>query len=157
MPHCSRAFCGFLSLSILALSAHAQAPAVENPLHLTPHHVTASVADIEKEASWYENVLGLHRGKMEPDTPDFKRYGMTMPGLRIDLVWRKGSVRHKTLSGNLEQGWLHVVFTSPDLNAAYKYLKAKGTDVQPDYDAHGRVNHLSLHDPEGNEIGIAND
>lgn len=73
---------------------------------------------------------------------------------RIDLVWQEGSARHQQAKGPFEQGWLHMVFNTPDLAAAYKYLVARGTDVKIDRNAQGQVVHLTLHDPEGNEIGL---
>ena len=54
----------------------------------------------------------------------------------------------------MEQGWLHVAFNTPDLASAYKYLVALGTDVQPERDEQQHIVHLTLHDPEGNEIGL---
>ena len=81
-------------------------------------------------------------------------YQMTMPGYRIDLVWYKGSLNHRQAQGGMEQGWLHIVFKAPDLTAAYKYLQDRGTDAKTDLGPHGEVTHLTLHDPEGNEIGI---
>ena len=86
---------------------------------------------------------------------DFEMYQMTMPGYRIDLVWQKGSTRQSEAKGALNQGWLHVVFKTPDLDSAYKYLVAKGTDVTAKRGAHSQIVHLTVHDPEGNEIGIA--
>ena len=35
-----------------------------NPLHLSCNHVTASVSNLEREAAWYERVLGFHRSKL---------------------------------------------------------------------------------------------
>ena len=128
-----------------------------NPLHLSTNHVTASVANLEQEAAWYERVLGFQRSPLLGGRKDFGLYKMTMPGNRIDLVWQKGSARHLQAKGRLEQGWLHVVFNTPDLDSAYKYLVAQGTDVQMEKDEQGRVVHLTLHDPEGNEIGLVNE
>ena len=128
-----------------------------NPLHLSFHHVTASVADLEKEASWYERVLGFHKSALLGDSDELRAYHMTRPGLRIDLVRQKGSVRQHGAKGASEQGWVHIVFTDSDLDAAYRYLLSLGTDVRRDGDKGSSIHHLTLHDPEGNEIGIAND
>jgi catechol 2,3-dioxygenase-like lactoylglutathione lyase family enzyme len=126
-----------------------------NPLHLSFHHVTASVNDLETEAAWYERVLGFKRSALLGDTDDFRMYQMTMPGYRIDLVQQKGSVRQRA-QGASGQGWLHIVFQSSDLSTAYKYLQSRGTDVQAKKEG-GAVVHLTLHDPEENEIGIAHE
>lgn len=143
-----------LALALVAWPRLAAQTSNVNPLHLTTNHFTASVADLEHEAQWYENVLGFHRSKLLGGRKDFGLYQMTMPGNRIDLVWEQGSVRHRQSDGRMEQGWLHVVFNTPDLNAAYQYLAAKGTDVKIDRDDQQRIVHLTLHDPEGNEIGF---
>jgi catechol 2,3-dioxygenase-like lactoylglutathione lyase family enzyme len=136
----------------LALAA-SPAVAADNPLHLSFHHVTVSVADLEREADWYARVLGFRRSARIDGGGGFAAYHMTLPGYRIDIVSTKGSVPRPPTA----QGWLHIVFTTPDLDAAYRDLKAKGTDVRIDPDEHGRIGHLSLHDPEGNEIGLAKD
>jgi lactoylglutathione lyase len=130
----------------------AAALAADNPLHLSFHHVTVSVADVDREADWYERVLGFRRSARISGGGDFAAYHMTVPGYRIDVIWRKGTVPRAP-----GQGWLHIVFTVPDLQAAYDDLKAKGTDVQIERDAQGHPDHLVLHDPEGNEIGLAAD
>src|ERR1700712_4303073 len=83
-----------------------------NPLHLSANHVTASVANLEQEAAWYERVLGFHRSALLGGRKDFGLYQMTMPGNRIDLVWEVGSARHQQAKGRMEQGWLHVVFNT---------------------------------------------
>jgi hypothetical protein len=74
---------------------------------------------------------------------------MTMPGNRIDLVWQMGSARHQQAKGRMEQGWLHVVFNTPDLKAAYEYLVAQRTDVAIERNAEQKIVHLTLPDPEG--------
>lgn len=148
---------GWLALLALAFIAWEKSVAQSsklNPLNLSTNHVTASVANPEREADWYERVLGFHRSKLLGGRRDFGLYQMTMPGNRIDLVWQMGSSRHQQAMGPLEQGWLHVVFNTPDLNAAYQYLVAQGTDVKIERDEQQRIVHLTLHDPEGNEIGL---
>jgi len=142
-----------LVVGFLAWESAAQSNKV-NPLHLSTNHFTASVADLERETDWYERVLGFRRSKLLGGRKDFGLYQMTMPGNRIDLVWEQGSSRHRQSEGRLEQGWLHVVFNTPDLNVAYQYLVAQGTDVKIDRDEQQRIVHLTLHDPEGNEIGL---
>jgi catechol 2,3-dioxygenase-like lactoylglutathione lyase family enzyme len=125
-----------------------------NPLKLSPHHATASVGDLAKEAAWYERVLGFQRSKLLGDGADFQMYQMTMPGYRIDLVQQKGSSRQHEAQGAFEQGWLHVVFKTPDIDAAYKHLLAQGTDVNAFKDEHTAITRLTFHDPEGNELEI---
>jgi catechol 2,3-dioxygenase-like lactoylglutathione lyase family enzyme len=126
-----------------------------NPnLSLSPHHVTASVADLANEAAWYERVLGFQRSKLLGDSADFQMYQMTMPGYRIDLVQQKGSSRQHEAQGAFVQGWLHVVFKTPDIGRAYKHLLTQATDVKAFKDDHAAITRLTFHDPEGNELEI---
>jgi catechol 2,3-dioxygenase-like lactoylglutathione lyase family enzyme len=125
-----------------------------NPLQLFPHHATASVADLEKESAWYQRVLGFHEiARMHPG-PDFEVLHMGIPGYRIDLVRQKGSIRQHDATGYFAQGWLHVVFKTPVIDADYKRLVDLGTDVKADRDAQSAISRLVLHDPEGNELEI---
>ncbi len=154
--------CGIGGLLLLALAfgsweKSSGQSSKANPLNLSTNHMTASVANLELEAEWYERVLGFHRSKLVGGRKDFGLYQMTMPGIRIDLVWQMGSSRHQKMTGRLEQGWLHLVFNTPDLKAAYRYLVAQRTDVRIERDAQQRIVHLTLHDPEGNEIGLVNE
>jgi catechol 2,3-dioxygenase-like lactoylglutathione lyase family enzyme len=146
-----------LTVAFIAWETSAAQSNKSNPLHLSTNHVTASVADLEREAAWYERVLGFHRSAFMGGRKDFGLYQMTMPGNRIDLVWEMGSARHQQAKGRMEQGWLHVVFNTPDLKAAYEYLIAQGTDVAIERNAEQKIVHLTLHDPEGNEIGLVSE
>jgi catechol 2,3-dioxygenase-like lactoylglutathione lyase family enzyme len=135
-------------LALLAIVFAVQDPSAaqsskSSPPRLSMNHVTASVADLNQEAEWYERVLGFHRSELLGGRKDFGLYKMTMAGNRIDLVWQMGSARHQQAEGRLEQGWLHVVFNTPDLDAAHKYLVAQGTDVKIERDAQQRVVHLT--------------
>lgn len=146
-------------LTLLVLAFTAGEPSIAqssnlNPLQLSPHHVTASVADLGKEASWYERVLGFQRSKLLGEGTDFQMYQMTMPGYRIDLVLQKGSSRQHGAQGAFAQGWLHVVFKTPDIDAAYKHLVAQATDVKAFRDEHSAITRVTFHDPEGNELEI---
>jgi len=42
-----------------------------NPLKLTPHHATISVADLDKESQWYGSVLGFEKSNSF-ERPDAK-------------------------------------------------------------------------------------
>ena len=145
-----------LSLCVIVPVVLIAAPAdAGNPLHLSPHHVTALVADLDMESQWYQKVLGFQEVKRFANGSDFAMRQLTVPGCRIDLVWRRGSTKRAPNGSGPVQGWLHVVFQTPDINAAFKRLKALGTDVTQDENADHIVDHLTLHDPEDNEIGIA--
>jgi catechol 2,3-dioxygenase-like lactoylglutathione lyase family enzyme len=125
-----------------------------NPLQLYPDHATASVADLGTESEWYQRVLGFHEiARMHPG-PDFEVFHMAIPGYRIDLVRQKGSTRRHVATGYFAQGWLHVVFKTPMIDADYKRLVDLGTDVKADRNPQAAISRLVFHDPEGNELEI---
>jgi hypothetical protein len=98
--------------------------------------------------------LGFDRSRLLGNGADFQMYQMTTPGYRIDLVQQKGASRLRAPQPILVQGWLHVVFKTPDIDAAYKYLIDQKTDVKAIRDEHSVITRLVLHDPEGNELEI---
>jgi catechol 2,3-dioxygenase-like lactoylglutathione lyase family enzyme len=126
-----------------------------NPLKLTAHHATISVANLEKESQWYTSVLGFERSNSF-DSPDTRRCWMVIPGYRIDLIQQKGSSKRDSRIGPLKQGWLHVVFQTPMIAEALKRLESAGTDVKAFTSEDGHLQRLILHDPEGNEVELHN-
>jgi len=150
--------CGVaVSLCVLALSQAGLAQAGRQPAPLTglvAQHITISVENIDREAEWYERVLGFKLAKPSDDNPDFLNHHLTIPGYRIDLIKFKGSSRPVPVSPlYLRQGWIHIAFSVPDLSAAWKELQALNTDVTaPNKDAKGVPTRLVVHDPESNEI-----
>jgi catechol 2,3-dioxygenase-like lactoylglutathione lyase family enzyme len=133
----------------------AQAPDVAgiNPMRLRPDHVTASVADLDTEESWYERVLGFHEDVRHNRGPDFEVRHLSLGTYHIDLAWQKGSVRQKEVD-YFRQGWMHVVFNTPVIDAAYRRLMKFGTDVRAERNAKGLIWRIFVHDPEGNQIEI---
>jgi catechol 2,3-dioxygenase-like lactoylglutathione lyase family enzyme len=125
-----------------------------NPLQLSPHHATASVANLDKESAWYEQVLGFQEVSRSSNSPDFQVRHLALGDYRIDLVWQKGSSR-PAQAGALRQGWFHVVFKTPIIEADLHRLQALGTDVKADRNTQHAITRLILHDAEGNELEIA--
>ena len=129
-----------LALSVAcatAIAADLPAAVADNPLQLLPDHATASVADLDKEVAWYEKVLGFHevgRG----GTADFQVSHLLLGDYRIDLAWQKGSSRG-ALESYQRQGWMHVVFRSPNIEAVYQQLASAGTDVRKDSNDKGQI------------------
>lgn len=139
-----------------AASAAASAP-IENPLHLTPNFVTFSVADIDKEAAWYQDVLGFQQDQRAATRTDIVLRSLSIPGVyRLDLVWQKGSARHTTPgAGTMEQGYTHIVFkTTVSLDVVNQQLIAKNATVVAEKDKNGAVINIFVRDPEGNEFVI---
>lgn len=141
-------------LSAQAVPAHKASPELPNPLHLVADHATASVADLQKEERWYIDVLGFREVNHIHPSADFEACRVSIPGFSIDLVVQKGSRRSDKGAGNLEQGWLHIVFKTNAIDRSYSALLAAHTDVKPERDTHGAVTRMVVHDPEGNELEI---
>lgn len=144
---------GTLFLTVFAVAG--QQPEQPNPLRLTPHHASISVADLDRESQWYAHVLGLVK-TYAYDNGDLKGCFMFLPGggFRIDLMQQKGSLRESNRIGLTRQGWLHVVFQTPLMDEALKRLQSFNTDVRVYRYKDGRLQRLVVHDPEGNEIEL---
>lgn len=127
-------------------------------LELQPRHAAISVANLRLETDWYVEKLGFTM----PSTPQMggpnqKIQGvqLTMPGYQMHLIQYEGSTRAKTPSPPfLAQGYLHIAFSVADLDKAYSFLQAAGTDVTGMRDKDGKMRTLVLHDPEGNQIEL---
>jgi catechol 2,3-dioxygenase-like lactoylglutathione lyase family enzyme len=128
----------------------------DNPLQLTVDHGTLSVADIDKEVAWYVDVLGFKEvggGKMGDN---FDHRELRIPGVfRIDLSWQKGSARHIGPASDMEQGWRHIVFKTPNLDQALELLQAKNVAVKVNRNKKtNAITEMFIQDPEGNEIEL---
>ena len=126
----------------------------DNPLQLSPHHATASVADMDRETAWYERIFGFKEILRSRTGSDYEIRQLVIPTYRIDFVWQKGSVRHPNTTPYSNQGWVHIVFKTPVIDADYQKLVGDGTDVKADRNARSAITRLVVHDPEGNEIEI---
>lgn len=140
---------------LLSAPAVGQVPAAAdpNPMQLQPDHVTASVADLDREQAWYERVFGFREEIRHKRGPDFEVSHLSLGVYHLDLAWQKGSTRQKE-TGYLRQGWEHVVFTTPAIESAYDRLVRLGTDVRAQRNGEGRIWRIYVHDPEGNELEI---
>lgn len=124
-------------------------------LELRAEHATISVAKIDIERNWYSDKLGFTQARHIERGPDLEIWQLTIPGYRIDLVRVTGSQRPKSPTPlYLQQGWVHIAFTTSDLSRSFEFLKTAGTDVKADMNDHNAITRLLLHDPEGNEIEI---
>jgi catechol 2,3-dioxygenase-like lactoylglutathione lyase family enzyme len=139
-----------------AQSAPLQTAMMPGPVTgLAPDHATLSVANIEREAEWYERVLGFKPFSKSDANPDFRNWHLIIPGYRIDLIQYKGSRRPPPLeSPYLQQGWTHVVFHVEDVSMALRQLQALNVEVAVARDKDGVPIQLRIRDPEGNEVEI---
>ena len=131
------------------------ATTADNPLGLTPDHITIWVENVDKEAAWYANVLGFQEVQHR-SLPQNEFRQMRIPGVyRIDLTWWKGSTRHVSLKdAPMEQGYRHIVFKSNDLKAALEKLTKVNANVRTQKSQDGSLENLFVLDPENNEIEI---
>jgi catechol 2,3-dioxygenase-like lactoylglutathione lyase family enzyme len=149
-----------------------QAPPVTG---LVPDHAGLSVADVRREAEWYERVLGFKvlnkynehvLATQAAKNPEFINWHLAIPGYRIDLVQYRGSKRPPPVDPvYLQQGWVHVVFHVDDVATALKQLQALDVKVDVTYLCahnvhqskpceHGVPIQLYFSDPEGNQLEI---
>src|SRR5690242_9714527 len=123
-----------ISSVLLALFSFATMPAqgaeTENPLQLSSHHVSLSVADLDKQQAFYVHVLGFKNGSVRKDANGETRQ-VTIPGYAVNLTRSNGSERHPRNEGNLEQGWFHIVLATPILDEVQKRLDAQGVKTKP--------------------------
>ncbi len=122
-------------------------------------HVTLFVNDNERVARWYQEMLGMALDA---------RFTLKRPdGTQIDVLrLRLGSMLMHVSKlpdlvprerGREYQGWRHVSFAVPDVDAAWSRLKANGADVVGNgginFDPPGyRV--AFVRDPEGNFVEL---
>ena len=125
---------------------------------LVAHHVTASVSDVDRAVRWYTTVLGFavrERGVRQNGAFEFAE--LSIPGFGVALVHIRSSAAAAPAptAPQPAAGWMHVVFSVTDADAAYRALKDKGADVwlRPQAPP-GPVTTFLLHDSEGNEIEI---
>jgi catechol 2,3-dioxygenase-like lactoylglutathione lyase family enzyme len=158
-----------LALALIALPAPhalaqptaeggAPAPAAPPVTGLAPDHATLSVENLDREAEWYERVLGFKIFSKSDTNPDFRNWHLVIPGYRIDMVKFKGS--HREPEGSsvyLKQGWTHVVFHVADVSVALKALQALQVETEVNKDPKGVPIQILIRDPEGNQIEIRRD
>lgn len=130
----------------------AQDGGLENPLQLSSHHVSLSVADLDRAQGFYQNVLGFKPGNVRKGANGETRQ-VTIPGYAINLTLRNGSTRHPRAEGSLEQGWFHIVLATPILDEVRERLDAQGVKTSPAM-MDGKLARLLVFDPEGNEIEL---
>jgi catechol 2,3-dioxygenase-like lactoylglutathione lyase family enzyme len=131
---------------------NAQPPPVTG---LVPDHATLSVESIEREAEWYERVLGFKVFSKSPPSDHDVNWHLVIPGYRIDLFKMEGSKRPAPVDPiYLQQGWIHLSFHVEDVAAALKTLQALHVNVNVRKDGKGNPIQLTFVDPEGNALEI---
>jgi catechol 2,3-dioxygenase-like lactoylglutathione lyase family enzyme len=95
------------------------------------HHVGLSVADLDRARKWYADVLGMTEGFAFELAP-YQVRGCFMEGhgTRMELFERAGSgggiAGQEPPLALLTRGYGHVAFATPDLDATFAELVARG-------------------------------
>jgi lactoylglutathione lyase len=143
-----------LQLMLSGISLRAQS-AEENPLGLKAHHITASVADVDRAVKWYRETLGfklLERGSRQNGAVQFAE--MTIPGFGIAVVQIQGQAQPRPASASSQPSWMHIVFSVADPDHTYRLLKERGAKVTTRIPEGSPVTTFLVYDPDGNEIEI---
>jgi catechol 2,3-dioxygenase-like lactoylglutathione lyase family enzyme len=146
--------CAFLA-PVLATVLPAVAAEPANPLQLRAHHITAAVTDLDRAVKWYQRVLGfrlVERG--ERNGGAFRFAELQIPGFGVALVQLAGARAAPVLDAPQSPDWVHIVFSVPDPDAAWRELRARGADVFTRGPPASPLTSFLLHDSEGNEIEI---
>ncbi|HEY1313479.1 MAG TPA: VOC family protein [Steroidobacteraceae bacterium] len=139
-----------LSTAMLACGAHPQ----PNPLGLRPHHITASVLDLERAVNWYRSMLGFEvKERGSHGTMQFAE--LAVPGFGVALVKEAGIDPRDPLARQAPPYWMHMVFSVADPDAVYGLLKSRGALVSTRQEPPPRpISSFLIKDSEGNEIEI---
>ena len=104
---------------------------VSKVLNLHHHHVGLSVSDLDSAKRWYADVLGMTQG-FAFELAHFGVRGCFMEGhgTRVELFERAGSGGgiggQEPPRALLTRGYGHVAFATPDLDATFAELVARG-------------------------------
>jgi glyoxylase I family protein len=123
------------------------------------HHVTVIVADLERSAAFYRDVLGLAlvREGSNDDDPDARHFwfgdAKATPGTLVSLM--EYPQLHE---GRVGRGTTHhfalTVDSVDELAAWREYLRSRGIDTTELLDR-GPFQSLYLRDPDGNILELA--
>lgn len=145
---------GLLALFALAGFLPSAGAGTVNPFALRPHHITASVVNLDRAVTWYQQMLGFavrQRGRHGP----VRFVELAIPGFGVALIQDPSTPVNPSPGAHTSPYWIHMVFTVPDPNAVFHALKDKGADVSTrDDPANGAVRRFLVKDSEGNEIEI---
>ncbi len=126
----------------------------DNPLGLRPHHITASVLDLDRAVKWYQDVLGF-KVKERGAHGAFQFAELAIPGFGVALVKSpEPAGPPKASERPASPAWIHMVFSVADPDHAFRMLKGRGIDVTTRDPANGPVTSFLVRDSEGNEIEV---
>jgi len=129
-------------------------PKFGNPLQFTPHHLTASVANVDRAVEWYRTMLGfevLEKGLLGENKTPYAE--MRIATFGIAFVQARSEPQVVEPGKAIVPRWIHIVFSVPDPQATFDLLKARGVDVHT-RGSTNPVTEFQFRDSEGNEIEI---
>ena len=127
------------------------------------HHTSLSVADLDAQQAWYQQVLGLSEvvEQVRLDEPAVRTVVLRSgTGVRLELIERTGATRERAFTDPLDAaatlGFGHWALSVRDLDASYAAITAAGADgVWPPADAvEPGARFAYVKDPEGNLIEL---
>jgi glyoxylase I family protein len=126
-------------------------------------HVGVNVADLAAAEAWYCKAFGLERDlavRIDAAGLDIVMLRSERSGHRVELLYREGSrpgLRAGTpAQAALTQGFGHIAFDVPDLDAAHEHLLSAGARavMAPQPSPEPGVRMAFVADPEGNLIEL---
>ncbi|WP_216910705.1 VOC family protein [Nocardia noduli] len=130
---------------------------------LAVHHTSLSVADLDAQQAWYQQVLGLHQviEQYELDEPAVRTVVLrSASGVCLELIERSGATRQRVFADPLDAaatlGFGHWALSVRDLDTAFAAItNAGGVAVWPPADAvQPGARFAYVKDPEGNLIEL---
>lgn len=127
----------------------------------TLDHIGLSVGDLEAQAAWYQQALGLElraRGGIEAIGMRVAFLVEPTEGWSIELLEREGSKpglqAPDAPTAVLTRGWGHICLRVPDVRVAYEALIAAGATsrMEPSESPTPGLKLAFVADPEGNLI-----
>lgn len=153
-----RAAIAMVALGVAASIAPAQSGSTPQALNIRPHHITVSVADLDRSVKWYEEKFGL-TVQLRRKEKNLQIAWMKMPDFRIDLIQYNGSSKPPMPADHLlMQGWAHIVFGTDDVDREYRLLKERGANPsEPASNQAFKNRTFYVRDPDGNYIELYQD
>lgn len=133
------------------------------PLAFRFHHVSLSVADLDRQEAWYRTAFGLSQVDERLELPEAGVRTVVVSdgaGLRVEFTERRGSTPvtyPDPYAATAVQTFTHLALQVPDLETAFKRLTTEcgaPAVTPPGPGATEGMRYAYVHDPEGNLIEL---
>lgn len=135
-------------------------PGFGNPLQLTPHHLTMSVANVDRAVEWYRTKLGFEverRGAIGTGANEVPFAELRISNFGVAFIQARGEPQALVnVPGRpVVPRVVHMVFAVPDPQATYDLLKSRGVAVYTrPAQLTDPISIFSFPDSEGHDIEI---